>query len=114
MITGLIQTLAQQGHVELALETLEELHSHDQVTEAKSMNSGMVIKGLSSVQATPVFAAMLSGCVATQDMKSARLVVDALKSYGLYDTTKAALVGSSGGSDADIVALLGPVLTDEE
>lgn len=83
----LIQTLSQQGHVNLALETLEEINQHDQQTDASTLESGLLIKGgISSAQgSTRVYAALLKGCVVTQNTKGARAVVDAMRSHGVWD-----------------------------
>ena len=38
--------------MDLALETLEEIHAHDQQIDAKDLHSGIVINGQATVQAT--------------------------------------------------------------
>jgi pentatricopeptide repeat protein len=107
----LVQTLSQQGHIDLALETLEEIHQHDQQTDASSLRSGLQISGISSAQSSSrVYAALLNGCVATQNTKGARNVIDAMRSHGVWDSAIAAISSCKGSSDSDIVTMLAPIL----
>ena len=50
--------------MDLALETLEEIHAHDQQIDAKDLHSGIVINGQATVQATRIFGVLLQGCCA--------------------------------------------------
>lgn len=107
----LVKTLSQQGHIDLALETLEEIHQHDQQTDASSLGSGLQISGISSAQSSSrVYAALLSGCVTTQNTKGARNVIDAMRSHGVWDSTVAAISSCKGSSDSDILSALAPIL----
>jgi pentatricopeptide repeat protein len=111
LLSAAAQTLSQQGHIDLALETLEEIHQHDQQTDASSLRSGLQISGISSARSSSaVYAALLSGCVATQNTKGARSVIDAMRSYGVWDSVLAAANSCAGSSDSDMLTMLAPIL----
>ena len=106
----------QAGLVDLALETLEEIHAHDQQIDAKDLHSGIVINGQATVQATRIFGVLLQGCCARaaqgdggEFQKQARQVVDAMQSRGVWDSAKAAF---SHTTDEDVIQLLTPILEE--